>query len=233
MLAKSLMAQDRWQDAIEQFEAISVGLKNDPELFKARFAGDVDWAIALLATGKITEARQQLKTGLKLTSRQLGQNHYRTAIIRGAIAAAHAADGDKETAMAGFAEAVPIILNQFRKTDVATHTRSTQDPYLTFTLESYMNLLADIHGSPLEAKMKIDALETSFTLADFVRAHAVQRAVSASSVRYGIKDPELAGLVRSEQDSAKRLDALYGTLAVAVTQPTTANNPEAIQSLRG
>ena len=51
-MAKSLMAQGRWAEAIEQFEAISVGLKNDPDLFKARFAGDVDWAIALLATGR-------------------------------------------------------------------------------------------------------------------------------------------------------------------------------------
>jgi CHAT domain-containing protein len=232
MLAKSLMAQDRWQDAIEQFEAISVGLKNDPELFKARFAGDVDWAIALLATGKITEARQQLKTGLKLTSGQLGQNHYRTAIIRGAIAAAHAADGDKETALAGFAEAVPLIVKQFRKANTATQARSTKDPYLTFIIESYMNLLADIQATPLEAKMGMDAIESNFTLADFIRAHSVQGAVSACSARYGIKDPELAKLVRSEQDSAKRIDALYGTLAVAVTQPTTANNPAAIQSLK-
>jgi CHAT domain-containing protein len=232
ILAKSLMAQGRWQEAIEQFETIAVGLKNDPDLFKARFAGDVDWAIALLATGKISEAMRQLKTGLKLTSKQFGKNHYRTAIIRGAIAAAHAADGDNETALAGFAEAVPLIVKQSRKAAAATQTRSTKDPYLTFTIESYMNLLADIHGTPLEAKMEMNALETSFALADFVRAHTVQRAVTACSVRYGIKDSELAGLVRSEQDSAKRLDALYGTLAVAVTQPTTANNPEAIQALK-
>ena len=50
-----MMAQGRWQDAIEWFETISAVLKNDPDLFKAGFAGDVDWAIALLATGKIAE----------------------------------------------------------------------------------------------------------------------------------------------------------------------------------
>ncbi|MGD9042940.1 MAG: tetratricopeptide repeat protein, partial [Desulfobacterales bacterium] len=215
ILAKSLMAQGRWQDAIEQFEIISDGLRSDPDLFKVRFAGDVDWAIALLANGKIAEAMQHLKTGLKLTSRQLGQNHVRTVIIRGAIAAAHAANGDTKTALKGFAEAVPMILKQFRKVDVANQTRSTRDPYLIYIIESYMNLLAGIHATPLEAKMKMDAVETGFIQADFVRAHAVQRAVSACSARYGIQDPELAGLVRSEQDSAKRLDALYGTLAVA------------------
>ena len=232
MLAKSLMAQGRWAEAIEQFEAISVGLKNDPDLFKARFAGDVDWAIALLATGRNAEAAEQLKSGLKLTSRQVGKNHYRTAVIRGVIAVTHAYNDDKEAALAGFAEAVPLIVKQFRKANTATRTRSTKDPHLIFIIESYMNLLADIQATPLETKMGIDALETSFTLADFVRAHSVQRAVSACSARYGIKDPELADLVRSEQDSAKRLDALYGTLAVAVTQPTTAENPAAIQSLK-
>jgi CHAT domain-containing protein len=233
MLAKSLMAQGRWAEAIDQFEAISAGLNNDPDLFSARFAGDVDWAIALLATGRSAEAVEQLKIGRKLTAGQFGQNHYRTAIIRGVIAAAHAANGEKETAFMGFAEAVPLIVEQFKNADVATQTRSVKDPYLVFILESYMKLLTDIHATPLEAKMRIDALETGFELADFVRAHSVQRAVSASSARYGIKDPELAELVRSEQDSAKRLDALYGTLAVAVTQPSTVGNPEAIQSLRG
>jgi CHAT domain-containing protein len=232
MLAKSLMAQGRWAEAIEQFEAISAGLKYDPDLFKTRFAGDVDWAIALLATGKNDEAMEQLKTGLKLTSGQFGENHYRTAIIRGVIAAAYAASGDNKNALTAFTDSVPRIVEQFKNADVATHTRSTKDPYLIFIIESYMNLLADIHATPLVAKRETDAVDTSFTLADFVRAHTVQRAVSACSARYGIKDPELADLVRSEQDSAKRLDALYGTLAVAVTQPTTVENPEAIQLLR-
>jgi CHAT domain-containing protein len=232
MLAKSLMAQGRWEEAIKQFETIAAGLKNDQDLFKTRFAGDVDWAIALLATGRNTEAMKHLKTGLQPTAEQLGNNHYRTTIIRGVIAAAHAANDEKETALTGFAKAVPLIVKQFKNADVATQTRSTKDPYLVFILESYMNLLANIHATPLEAKMGIDALDTGFAMADFVRAHSVQRAVSACSARYGIKDPELAELVRNEQDSAKRLEALYGTLAVAVTQPTTIENPEAIQLLR-
>ena len=187
MLAKSLMAPGRWAEAIEQFEAISVGLKNDPDLFKARFAGDVDWAIALLTTGRNAEATEQLKSGLRLTSRQVGKNHYRTAVLRGVIAVTHAYNGDKEAALAGFAEAVPLVVKQFRKANTATHTRSTKNPHLIFIIESYMNLLADIQATPLETKMGIDALETSFTLADFVRAHSVQRAVSACSARYGIK----------------------------------------------
>ena len=232
MLAKSLMAQERWTEAIEQFEAISAGLKDDPDLFKAAFAGDVDWAIALLATGQNAKAADHLKTAFQLTSRQLGKNHYRTAVIRGTIAAVHAAVGDKETALADFAKAVPHILEQFRKTETATRTRSAKDPYLIYIIESYMNLLTEIYATPMETKIGIDALGTSFMLSDFVRAHSVQRAVSACSSRYGAKDPELANLVRSEQDSAKRLEALYGTLAVAVTQPTTANNPAAIQELK-
>ena len=39
-----------------------------------------------------------------------------------------------------------------------------------------MNLLADIQATPLEAKMGMDAIETSFVLADFIRAHSVQGA---------------------------------------------------------
>jgi CHAT domain-containing protein len=232
-LAKCMIAQERWQEAIAQFDEIDNGMKNERDAFNTRFGGDVDWSIALLATRQVAKAMEKLETGLKVASEQFGQNHYHTAVIRGVIAAAYSAAGDEKTALENFSESVPLLLKQFRKAGSATFTRFTKDPHLTLIIESYMNLLADIRATPLEATMGIDAVETSFTLADFVRAHSVQRAVSASCARYAIKDAELAELIRREQDVGKRLEALYSALTNAVAQQRTNKNPEVIQSLKG
>ena len=72
--------------------------------------------------------------------------------------------------------------------------------------------------------MGINAVDSSFTVADFVHGHSVQRVVAAVSARYAVKNPELADLIRREQDAGKRLDALYGTLTNAVAQRRTVKN---------
>ena len=77
-LAKCMIAQERWKEAIAQFDEIDDGMKNERDAFETRFGGDVDWSIALLATGQVTTAMEKLETGLKVTSEQFGQNHYRT-----------------------------------------------------------------------------------------------------------------------------------------------------------
>ena len=231
VLAKSLAAQERWEEAIEQFEAIR-DVMIDLDLFEIRFSGDPDWAIALLATGQIAKALEQLEKGFAYASEQFGQDHYRTAIIRGLIAVAHAANDDKRAALKGFAEAVPILLKTFRKAGSEAFTRFTKDPHLILIIETYMNLLADIRDTPLEKTMEIDAVNVSFSLADFLRAHSVQRVVASAGARYAVKDPELADIVRREQDARKHLDVLYATLANAVAQERTDQNLEVIESLK-
>ena len=231
-VAKCMIAQERWQEAIAQFDEIDDGMKNERDAFKTRFGGDVDWSIALLATGQVTKAMEKLETGLKVTSEQFGQNHYRTDVIRGVIAATHSAVGDKKPALESFSESVPLLLKQFRKAGTETFTRFTKDPHLTLIIESYMNLLAEIRATPLETKMGINAVDSSFTVADFVHGHSVQRVVAAVSARSAVKNPELADLIRREQDAGKRLDALYGILTNAVAQRRTVKNPEVIRSLK-
>jgi CHAT domain-containing protein len=231
-VAKCMMAQKRWKEAIAQFNSIDDGMKNERDAFKTRFGGDVDWSIALLATEQVAKSMEKLETGLEVTSEQLGQNHYRTAVMRGLIAATHAVIGDKKTALEGFSKAVPQLLKRFRRARAETFTRFTKDPHLILIIESYMNLLADIRATPLETKMGINAVDASFTLADFVHGHSVQRVVAAVSARYAVKNPELADLIRREQDAGKRLDALYGTLTNAVAQRRTVKNPEVIRSLK-
>jgi len=217
ILAKSLTAQEKWEEAIEQFEAIQDGMKNDPDLFKIRFSGDVDWAIALLSTGQTAKAMEQLEIGLINTSQQFGQNHYRTAVIRGLTSVAHAAKGNIKIALKGFAETLPTIIEQSSLAGIRTFTRSTKNPHLILIIETYINLLTNTHATPLETKLGFNAV----TILDMER-------VTMTAIR----NPELADIARREQDAVKRLDALYGILANAVVHQRTAESPEAIQTIK-
>ena len=231
-VARAMMAQGRWKEALAQFDFIRDGMKNDPDAFDARFGGDVDWATALVVTGRIREAMDRLKVCLERTIKRFGEKHYHAAEIRGLIAMANAAAGRQETAMEGFNEAVSLLLAQSSRTQMETRSRATQDQRLTLILDGYIRLLADIHGTSLETMSEINAAGVAFSLADVVRSRAVKSAVDASSARSAVKDSELADLTRREQDAGQQLIALYGVLANAVSQSFAEQDPKVIQSLR-
>lgn len=230
--ARILMAQERWEEAVSQFDAIREGMKDDPEAFEARFSGDVDWALALFKTGRTSAAANMLRTGLDRTSKKLGEKHYQTAEIRGLIALINAAEGRRKKALEGFKESVSILLARSNQTGVETFKISTKDQRLSLILEGYMNLLANILNTPLETESEINAADIAFSMADVARNRSIRWAVDASSARTAVKDPEFSDLTRREQDAGQQLSALYGALNNAVSQRFSDQDPKLIQALR-
>ena len=230
VLGKSLVAQRRWQEALVQYEAIRQGLANDPETFRSKFAGNLDWAVALLYVGKADEAASMLRTALARNEKRLGKKHYRTAEVRGFVAVVRAATGDRDGALRGFAAATPILLSRSREADDESSTFAIRDRRQQLILESYMSVLADNQGPALRGG--VDAAAEAFRLADAARGRSVQRALSASAARSAANDPALADLVRREQDAQKQIAALYGLVANLVSLPTDEQNPKVVNNLR-
>ncbi len=231
-VARSLIAQERWEEAIAQFETIREEMQEDPKAFESRFTGDVDWAMSLLAAGRQEEAANMLHIGLERTKSLLGEKHYHTAEIQGLLAITFKAKGERERALKTFMNAVSILLSRGHQTDDESFTVAAKDRRLTQILEAYMGLLADIHGTEIETKAGINALAEAFRLADVARNRSVLAAVNASSIRSMVKDPELTNLVRHEQDVRKKISALRGALTNAVSQKVADWNPKVIESLR-
>lgn len=232
-IAQALMAQERWKEAVEQFEVIREGMRNDAEAFDARFAGDVDWAVALLKSGHIHEAIRMLEAGLETTIKQFGKKHYRAAEIRGLLAVANAAEGNQEAAIEGFKAAMLILQVQSSQAEMKTLSGSTHSQRQTLIIENYLGLLADVLGTPLETKASTNPTAEAFFLANMARDLSVKHAIAASVARSAVKDPELSDLVRREQDAGLQINALYVTLSNALSQPSADQNPKMIQSLRG
>jgi hypothetical protein len=111
-------------------------------------------------------------------------------------------------------------------------TRSLADHRFAVLLDSYIGLLADIKGTPLEREAGIDGAAEAFRLADAARGRSVQRALNASAARASAHSPALADLVRREQDARKQINALHGLLANLLSQPSDQQDPKAVADLR-
>ncbi|MFQ5960261.1 MAG: CHAT domain-containing protein [Candidatus Methylomirabilales bacterium] len=231
-LGAALMAQGRWQEALAEYEAIHVGMTGDPEAYEKYLGGNLNWALALLGTDQPDRALEILRVALERTKRLVGEKDASTAEVRGLLGMAYAARGDKARALREFANAAPILLTRSPEVEEESTSRPARDQRLSLILASYIGLLADINGTPLERQAGINAAAEAFGLADVVRGRSVQRALDASAARAAAKTPALADLVRKEQDAKKQISALYGILANALTQPTDAQDPKVLAALR-
>ena len=229
-LAITLELQGRYREALVEYEAIQEGLSGDPESLKRFPGGLVGYAEVLLKTGHGDRALERFSVALEQRTRLMGEAHRGTAGVRGALARAYAATGDTERALREFREATPLLLMRSPDGDDGT-ARPLADHRIVVTLSSYISLLADIKGTPLEREAGIDAAAEAFRLADAARGRSVQRALNASAARASAQSPALADLVRREQDARKQINALHGLLANLLSQPSDQQDPKVVADL--
>ena len=229
--AAALAAQRRWDEAIAEFEKMRTGLERDPLLARKYGIGDVNWAWALIKTGKPESAQRMLEPMIERTGQRLGERSYEASELRGFHAMALAARQDRKRALEEFAAAVPVLLEQWRPEDASESGGIARTVRRNQIIESYIALLAEIVSSGGDAG-DIDPLAESFRLADAARGSTVQRALSASAARAEIRDPELAGLAREEQDAAQRIATLTDFLSQLLSAPPDEQLPTAIGGVR-
>jgi CHAT domain-containing protein len=229
-LGSALVAQARWTDALASYDAMMAGLAGDDTGTRRFGAGTLDWATALIKTGRLQPALAMVNRQVEHRRQVFGDQHYETAEARGYLGMALAAQGQREPALQAFRNALPILL--------ATPAESAEDGptararRLHLVLDAYIRLLADIRGTPSEAKAQIDPAGEAFRLADAARGQAVQKAMNAASARVTLHDPALADLARREQDSGQALAGLEGTLVNALSAPSNQQEAHAIDVLR-
>ena len=73
--AAALAAQRRWDEAIAEFAKMQTGLERDPLLARKYGVGDINWAWALIKTGKPDAALRMLEPMLERTRQRLGERH--------------------------------------------------------------------------------------------------------------------------------------------------------------
>ena len=227
-----LVSKQDWRGALEVVEQARSDLKKYPKLFARMFDRHSSVPIALLRAGQAEEAVTMLFDAHQRTKNRLGEKHGKTAKWGMLLAMARAETGDKAAALEGFRKVIPVLLSRSRQSDDEDSEEAAADQTLGMVLESYIGLLADVRGTDLEREAGIDAAAEAFRIADVARGRSVQSAVVASGARAAADSPELAELVRGEQDTAKQTATLFALLADVLASPTDQQDAGAVETLR-
>src|SRR5205085_1526761 len=101
-LGSALVAQERWADALASYDAMMAGLAGDELGTRRHGFGNLDWATALLKTGRIDPAVAMVTRQLEYRRTVFGEQHYGTAMTRAYLGMALAAKGQRDGALKAF-----------------------------------------------------------------------------------------------------------------------------------
>ena len=182
---------------------------------------------SLYVSGQIERGLKAAHALLRREISRVGETHFRTAVARGTVAIGYMRAGQESDAVREFKAAIPTLITATREiadtddtTLVAARTNRLQD-----IAEAYIGLLAKS-----QARSGNAAIET-FQLADAIRSHSLQQALSASSARMIAKDSALAELIRKEQDLAKQVNAQLGVLNNALALPSGERDEAGVRAI--
>ena len=228
-LGFTLSAQEDWPAAIRAFEEARAA---NPTAYDQYFRDSPGLALALLKTGETAEALDVLTAMYDRLEKRLGAKSDKTALVGILLAVAQVAAGDREAALANFSRALPILTSRSRRSADESTSERERTRRVELALEPYIGLLADIGGSALERKAGIDAVAEAFRVANLARSGSVKGALAESGARSLASNPDLADLVRREQDARKQTAALSALLADVLSGPTDQQDPKAVLDLK-
>jgi CHAT domain-containing protein len=225
---RSLVALGDYRGALERYNQIRASLISDPALQQIYGRGDANWALALLRSGKVSEAAEMLNALLRNALIWMGPEHLQTGIIQGELGMALAAQGDRAAALAQFEPAMKPLLD-------AQNLNAAPPAVLArigMIVEAYIGLLREIHRSGEKGPGGLDAAAEAFRLADAIRGRSVQGALAASAARAAATTLALGDLARKEQDLRREATLLYGVLNFQFSLAPDQQLPEVIATTR-
>ncbi|MGO8869767.1 MAG: CHAT domain-containing protein [Alphaproteobacteria bacterium] len=225
-LASTLVAQRRWAEALQQFDLVRQGVGKDPDMLRVFVGGNLDFSVAALHGNRVQAALEVSQHALERRIKGLGEKHYDTAEARGFHAMALAASGNQAAALSDYAAAVPILLQASRQTSDEEAEGSDKEFRLQQILEGYLSLLAD------QRSAGPDAVAEAFLVADAARGRSVQKALAASAARAAVGDPQLADLVRRDQDALRQIGGLNSLISSILLMASSQQDAATVQTLR-
>jgi CHAT domain-containing protein len=232
-LGASLVLQSRWQEAQAEFDALRADLATDAETRELFQRGPAPYrAIALIKNGRAQDAVALLEPGLAMSVERLGTGHYEVAEQRGLLALALDGAGQRQRALAEYAEAAKVLLARAQEAGDEDGSASARAWRLALILEGYIKLLHDVREGLVPQRAGLDPAAEAFRVADAVRGQGTQRALSASAARTAANDPALAELIRREQDAKQQTAAYYATLLRMLGAPADQQLPQLVAQMR-
>ncbi|MFH1857975.1 MAG: tetratricopeptide repeat protein [Candidatus Omnitrophota bacterium] len=214
-------------EAMKHFDTVKQGMVSNQYFYENRYARWPSVIISLIKTGRTQEAMESISKWYGKYNEYFGEKHYHTAQMQGLRGMANAMLENETQALQDFSGSVPLLLK--KAGDESGYFKNLR---LKLILESYLELLTKIHKDKREKDVGIDPSAEMFKVCQGITDSIVQNALGASGARAAADDPDLADLVRKEQDALTQIDSFQDILSDAIAAPRDQQNPDALSNLR-
>ena len=222
LLGNILMVQKDFTGAASQYDLIRQQLIDNKLFYDQNISRNSNIILSLIKTGRSEEAVKFISYAYDVQRKLYDEKHYTIAEIIGLRGMANLALHQDKEALHDFAVAAPILAKIKHK-----------NIRVRAILESYLELLSKIQGTYLEKNSDIDAVAVAFTIANSLTALSTQTALAESSARAAAAtDPELADMVRNEQDLQKQVTVLESKLSELLGAPSNEQDSGVMNKLR-
>ena len=229
LLASCLYYQGDARAALALYETAARELPDDPGFIR-RNTANADYISTLLDNGRYDDALKASAAMQAGAERLFGQGSPNGALARGLGAVAFARKGDTERALAEFTAVVPSLRSIGLRAE--QEGRKTELRAVILILDSYLDLLVRIRGTPLEARVPGGSAAAAFLIAEQARGQNAQAALTGALARAQLPDPGLAELARQAQDARLATGNLERVLLGVQSLPPDQTDPAALARLR-
>lgn len=205
--ADVLSAAYNFAAAMDAYDRALAGMQNNPYLYRRYTGQNPGLILCLIKNRRISEAEKLIREARGFNQRFRLENPYDAAEILALEAMVLGASRKFRAAHKQFSKAIPDLVTIIKAPDSNFQKRRRANILLHF----YIDMLLEIYSQQNERAYGIDIANEIFKLTD-ARYSRVGSALGESSARAAsLTDPELAELVRQEQDAGKKLKSLEAT----------------------
>lgn len=202
LAGRILLARREMTEALALFDRARHGLDDGDFFANTLFRHSPDAILALAAAGRAEEAVPLAEDLSRSRAQVYGPASWEAAEAGGVRAYAEFCSGRGAATLPGFRRFAAAIDNRARGT-------GTDPARIQLVVEGYVSALAEAFAGSNDLTLAAEA----FAAAELGREGQVRKAVEAAARRAAATSPEIAALVRNEQDLERHGDALRGHLA--------------------
>ncbi len=220
--AEVLSAAYDFSTAMDSYDRALAGMQNNLYLYRRHTGRNPGLILCLIKNRRIPEAEKLIREARNFNKRFRLKNPYDAAEILALEAMVLHAGHKFRAAHEQFSKAIPDLVAIIKAPDSNFQKRRRANTLLQF----YIDMLLEIYTQQKEQTYGIDIVNEIFKLTD-ARYSRVNTAVGESGARAAsLTNPELAELVRQEQDAGKKIRSLeavfHNALAASIGAQSTA-----------
>jgi CHAT domain-containing protein len=223
-LGDALAASGNFEAAMEQYERSREALVTNQFIYTSIYERNPQVIFSHIMTGNYEEALALIDRAYQRLSGILASDTEQVLELRAMRGLVYAKQRKIESAYKAFFDSV-LFSSEMERDGLDFKASKRWNSMLV----AYADVCAQLSGTPLEKKIGIDAAEQVLMIVEILGGGTVRSAIGASGARAAATDPDLADLVRKEQDALKQARALEAILVELLAMPDSQENNNIIK----